>query len=200
MSPRTRLILTIIATLVISGLVFMFLVRPRQEDLARVNDEIEAEESRTAQLQAELARLQELRENAPRLLAQLAEIREFVPPNHEVPNFIFLVQAAANASGVDFVQITPALPEPPLEGAAAAQIKVNLGTQGGYFAVQDFFRRLYNLDRAMRIDHIALAPLDETAVPVELSVTADARIFFEVPVAPVGTTETAAPADEEEEA
>ena len=198
MSPRTRLILAVLGAVVVAGLVFFFLIRPRQTELAEIKEEIATEQARTQQLQAELTRLEELRENAPKLLAELAEIREFVPPNHQVPNFIFLVQAAANASGVDFLQITPTLPEPPLEGAAVAQVRITLGASGGYFAVQDFIRRLYNLDRAVRLDHLSLNPLDETVLPVKLTMTGDARIFFEVPVAPIETTESDTASEETE--
>lgn len=196
MTARTRTILTIVVLLIAALLVFMFMIRPRQAELAEVKEEIEVEESRTAQLQAELRRLQELQENAPRLLAELSEIRGFVPPNHQVPNFIFLVQAAANAAGVDFVQITPTLPEAPLEGAAVAQVRVALGASGGYFAVQDFIRRLYNLDRAARIDQLTLAPQGET-LPIVLTMEAQGRIFFEVPVVPVDSTGEAAETTEE---
>ena len=182
MNPRTRLILAALAVLVILAAFFFFFIRPRQTELSEVRDEITAEEARTSQLQSELDRLKELQANAPELEAELARIRQFVPADDEVPNFIFLVQDAANAAGVDFVQITPELPKPPPEGAALAEVRAQIGAGGGYFAVQDFIRRLHGLDRALRLDSITLDGVeDEATGETTITLTSMARIFFEPP-------------------
>ena len=181
MSARSRIILSVLAVLVVLIGFFFLAIRPRQQELGRVEDEIESEEARTNQLQTELARLQELQANAPELEAELATIRGFVPRDDEVPNFIFLVQDAANAAGVDFVQITPELPKPPPEGAALAEVRATIGAGGGYFAVQDFIRRLHGLDRAVRIDNMTLSGTEEETGETVITFTSIARIFFEPP-------------------
>lgn len=182
MSARARLILSVVAALVLLIAFFFFFIRPRQQELAEVREEIKQEEARTVQLQSELARLQDLQANAPALQAELAKIRGYVPRDDEVPNFIFLVQEAANQAGVDFVSITPELPKPPPEGAALAEIRAQVGAGGGYFAVQDFIRRLHALDRAVRIDNLTLSG-EEEAGGATITMTSTARIFFEAPVA-----------------
>ena len=182
MNPRTRLILAVLGVVVLLVAFYFLFIRPRQQELVRVNEEIEAEEGRTLRLQAELERLQDLQANAPELQAELAKIRGFVPRDDEVPNFIFLVQDAANAAGVDFVQITPELPKPPPEGAALAEIRTTIGAGGGYFAIQDFIRRLHALDRAVRIDNLSLTGTEDTETgEVDILMNSTARIFFEVP-------------------
>lgn len=187
MSPRARLILSIVAVLALLIAFFFFFIRPRQVELDTVREDIEVEEARTLQLQSELDRLEELQANAPQLEAELATIRGYVPKDDEVPNFIFLVQDAANAAGVDFVAITPELPKPPPEGAALAEVRTTIGAGGGYFAIQDFIRRLHNLDRAVRIDNLALAAEEEETGSTTINMTSTARIFFEAPAAaPVG--------------
>lgn len=192
MTPRTRLILAVLGVLVILVAFFFFFIRPRQQELSDVRDSIAAEEARTTQLESELARLQDLQANAPELEAELARIRGFVPKDDEVPNFIFLVQDAANAAGVDFVQITPELPKPPPEGAALAEIRVQIGAGGGYFAIQDFVRRLHNLDRAVRLDGMTLSgEEDEETGGVTITLASTARIFFEAPAAATGAIDPA---------
>ena len=182
MNARTRLILSVLAVLVVLAAFFFFFIRPRQAELADVKDTIETEQARTVQLQAELQRLQDLQANAPELEAELAKIRGFVPRDDEVPNFLFLVQDAANAAGVDFVSITPELPKPPPEGAALAEIRAQIGAGGGYFEIQDFIRRLHALDRAVRLDNLTLTGAED-ADTGDVIVTMDsiARIFFEAP-------------------
>lgn len=183
MSGRARLLAWIAGFLILAIALFFFLIRPRQNELEGVREDIEVEEARTLQLQSELQRLQELQANAPELEAELATIRGYVPKDDEVPNFIFLVQDAANAAGVDFVSITPELPKPPPEGAALAEVRAEIGAGGGYFAIQDFVRRLHGLDRAVRLDNLSLVAEDEETGDTTINMTSFARIFFEAPAA-----------------
>ena len=199
MSARTRMILAIVGAVLVVLVFFLFMVRPRQTELQDVKAEVAQEESQTLTLEADLARLQELQRNAPRLQAELERIRELIPQVHDVPTFIFQVNEAADASGVAFIQISPELPDVPPEGATVAEVRLTIGGSGGYFAIQDFIRRLYSLERAVRIDVIDMtAGESEASAGTVINLTATARIFFESPgaaVAPAAaTTPPAAPA------
>jgi Tfp pilus assembly protein PilO len=179
---------------------FFLFIRPRQGELGRVRAEVEQEEARTVSLRSELRRLEALQENAPELEAELARFRELVPSSHEVANFIFLVQDAADAAGVDFVQITPELPGPPPEGAPVAEVRATIGAGGGYFSVQDFMRRLYDLDRALRIDNLNMVSEESETGETDLTATAISRIFFEPPGGIAGAAATGSATETPEEA
>lgn len=207
MSARARFILAIVAVVVVCAAFFFFAVRSKQQELNRVNEEIVSEENRAIQLNSELARLRELQERAPELQAELAEIRQFVPQRDDVANFIFLVNAAADQSGVEFVEISPELPKPPPEGAPLAEVRMTIAGEGGYFALQDFVRRLYDLDRALRIDGFTMSAQETPATNgggagLSVNMTMTARMFYELPAAPgaavpgtaPGTTTGTAPA------
>jgi Tfp pilus assembly protein PilO len=199
MTGRTKIILSVLGVVAVGIATFFFAVKPRQGELGRVRDNVAKEQDRTQSLEAELAHRQQLQENAPQLEAQIAKFRELVPEDDQVANFIFQVQEAANESGVGFVEITPDLPTPPVEGAEVAEVKSIIGARGGYFAVQDFFRRLYGLDRAVRIDEVTMdAEEDQTTQETLVKLGATARIFFELPVGATvpATTETTTPAPE----
>jgi Tfp pilus assembly protein PilO len=191
------MILAVVLSLLVAVAFFFLFIRPRQGELADVNEQIETEEARTTQLQAELRRLEDLQARAPELEARLARIRELVPRDDEVPNFIFLVQEAANAAGVDFVQITPELPKTPPEGAAVAEIRASIGAGGSFFSIQDFIRRLHGLDRAVRIDNLTMSAAENESGGVDIQFLSSARVFFEPPeaaAAPVaGATPEATP-------
>lgn len=182
-SARARYVLAILAAVVVSVAFYFLFIRARQGELSDVRAQVETEEARTVELQATLQRLQGLQENAAQFEARLAEIRELIPADDQVANFIFQVQDEASRSGVGFVEITPDLPKPPPEGAPVAEVRVVIGAEGGYFALQDFLRRLYDLDRALRIDNLAIVAGSEgnagTQQPLTLQATA--RIFFELP-------------------
>jgi Tfp pilus assembly protein PilO len=181
MSVRARMILTAVASLLVLAAFFFLFIKPRQNELGKVRDEVEQEEARTVSLRSELRRLQALQENAPELEAELARFRELVPRNHEVPNFIFLVQEAADEAGVDFVNIVPELPKAPPEGAPVAEVRATIGAGGGYFSVQDFLRRLYDLDRALRVDSVTMSGREEETGETTLTLDMISRVFFEPP-------------------
>lgn len=181
MNARARMILTVVASALVLAVFFFLFIKPRQTELGQVKDDVEAEQTRTVQLRSELRRLQALQENAPKLEAELARFRELVPRNHEVPNFIFLVQEAADEAGVDFVNITPELPKTPPEGAPVAEVRATIGAGGGYFSIQDFLRRLYDLDRALRVDSVTMAGQEEETGETTITLDMISRVFFEPP-------------------
>jgi Tfp pilus assembly protein PilO len=187
-SARGRNILAVVAILVVSGAFYFLFVNARRGELSEVRAQVETEEQRTVELQSTLQRLEGLQENAAKYEARLAEIREFVPQDDQVANFIFQVQDEANRAGVSFVEITPELPKPPPEGAQVAEVRTIIGAEGGYFALQDFLRRLYDLDRALRIDNFSIKAEQaaEGAAPTPV-MAATARIFFELPAGTVTT-------------
>jgi Tfp pilus assembly protein PilO len=195
---RARLTLTLVASLVVCVAFYFFFVQSRKSELADVRNQVQAAEDESQSLQAELQELQSLKENAPQAEARLNEIRELIPQKDQVANFIFLVQDAANRAGVDFVTVTPEQPKAPVEdpSASVAQVRVTVGAKGDYFALQDLVRRLYDLDRAVRIDNLAIDAEENTETgTTTLTLTAAARIFFENPggapaAAEEGTTTT----------
>jgi Tfp pilus assembly protein PilO len=190
MSQRSRLILAIVGGLLLCVAVYFLLVRSKQGELDTLNESIAAETARTAQLEAELARLRDLQRQAPQLQAELDRFRDLVPGNHETPNLVFQIDEAAKESGIKFVDITPELPKAPPEGAPLAEVRLTLGAEGGYFALQDFVRRLYDLDRALRIDNITMAGTENPDGTTTITLTVIARVFFDVPGA-TGTATTA---------
>ena len=197
MTGRARFILTIVVAVLIVLVFYMFFIRSRQGELSDLRVQVETEEARTLQLTTTLNRLKALQQQAPKLEAELAEIRELVPQRNEVPNFIFASQEAANEAGVELNVLTPELPKTPPEGAPLAEIRLQMGARGGYFAIQDFMRRLIDLDRALRIDIVNMSATSSDAATdtiVNLDITA--RIFFELPeVAAVPPAETPEPTD-----
>jgi Tfp pilus assembly protein PilO len=184
------MIFAIVAAVIIIALFFFLFIRARQTELAQIRSDIEAEENTAIQLTTELNRLRDLQDRAPELQAELTEIKQFVPENHEIPNFIFLVQDAATAAGVEFLRITPELPKVPPEQAPLAEVRMQIEGTGGYFSLQDFIRRLHNLDRAVRIDSLTMAATEES-IPVPIALEINVRVFFELPAAPPLTQEGA---------
>ena len=188
MNQRARLILSIVGAVLLCLAIYFLLVRSRQAELTTVRESVEAEEARTAQLQAELVRLRDLQKRAPELQAELDRFRALVPANHETANLIYLIDQAAKESGVEFAEIAPELPKSPPEGAPLAEVRMTIGSKGGYFALQDFIRRLYDLDRALRIDNLTMSGGEGATGQTVIDLRVTARVFFDLPAAPGAAT------------
>jgi Tfp pilus assembly protein PilO len=183
MKEHKQVILGSVGLVLVMAIMFFFLITPRKGDLAEAKDAVTAAESETVVLQTELTRLQGLQKNAPQLQAALDQIRELVPDDDNVSNFVFQTQQEADKAGLEFVSITPQLPKPPPEGAPLAEVKIDIGAKGTYFSIQDFIRRLTELDRAVRIDGFSMnAVVEEGSEETMIELTAVARVFFEQPV------------------
>ncbi len=192
MSARARMVLTLVAVLLVLLATYFFLIRSRQSDLTEVNKDIAAEEDRSTVLTTELARLRALEKQAPQLRAALQKFTKLVPEDYDIPEFIFQVQQASVEAGLDFVKITPELPKSPPETTAVAEVRMTVGAKGGYFAVQDFMRRLYELERALRIDNFTMTgEQDPNGGATTIDLQATARIFFQGTTTPATTTTTA---------
>src|SRR5687768_1784991 len=98
MSARTKLILAGIAALVVCVIFYFFFVKPRSAELDETKNAIAAAEAETSGLQAQLQDLQELREQAPRLEAELNEFTDLVPATDETAYFMLQVQDTATAA------------------------------------------------------------------------------------------------------
>lgn len=181
MKTRTRLIAVGAGFVVVALLMYMFMISPRQDEFGELETQVATEENRTQALQLELARLQALKANAPELEAQLEKVRRLVPRKHAVVKFIRQVQQIASEAGVDFVNIGPEVAKPPPEGALVAEVRMTVGVGGDFFSVQDFVRRFYELDRAVRIDLLSLESSTDATEARIVILTATARVFFELP-------------------
>ncbi|CAN5708629.1 hypothetical protein BH18ACT15_BH18ACT15_08610 [soil metagenome] len=190
LSPRTQIIVAALGAVVVLAVFFFFFIHSRQGALADAREAVAAEQSRTAQLHTELARLESIRASAPELRAALRKLRAAVPRNDGVPDVILAVEDAAEKAGIKFAQVTPSVPAIPPEGGELGQVTAVIGAEGSYFALQDFVNRLYTLDRALRIDSLTMTSQVEAGAtagiapatgPVTIRLDATVRLFFEPP-------------------
>lgn len=188
MKEHKKIILSSVGVVLVMALMFFFLISPRKGQLAEAREQVDAAEAETVVLETELTRLEGLQAQAPQLQAALDEIRDMVPDEDRVSSFVFQLQQEANKAGLEFVSITPQLPKPPPEGAPLAEVKIDIGARGTYFTIQDFIRRVTELDRAVRVDGFSMAAVEEEGSDESLiELTASARVFFEQSDAGAGT-------------
>lgn len=131
MSMKKRFVsLALVSALVTLGW-FAFAFRPAQSRLGALNDDVDTTRQEVAALQARLEKLHQLKRNAPEVRAEAARMATALPKDEpRVQDVILQIQDAANASGIDFLTITPSLPAVPPEAAAVATGPVPTQPQG----------------------------------------------------------------------
>lgn len=154
---RRALIFGALGGVVMILLWFVLLWNPRQGEITAAQERREAAENQAAQLEAEIQRLQAAQRDEPLKQARKAELQAAAPDDPALGQFILDVNAAANASGIDFMTIAPSPPAAP-EGGGLSNINLSFSVAGGYFQVLDFVNRLVDLPRVVIIDSVSLAP------------------------------------------
>lgn len=184
-----RNLIIFILTVVLLSVVYFFLVwRPQSGRISETKEQAEATEQEIEQAKLEIARLKALRDRAPELRQQAAKLDAALPGDPQLAQFILMVQDTANASGIDWLSISPS---PPAAGQAPAPpdvliVNISMSVTGGYFQVQDFLVRIENLTRAVRIDSMSLGA-GPKGLP-HLAAGLSMKMFVAAPVpAPVAT-------------
>ena len=93
MTGRTKIILSVVGVLAVAVATFFLAVKPRQDELGRVRNQVAKEEDRTQSLEAELAHRQQLQKNAPQLEAQ---IEQGIPASFDFDSTIEFNEKAAS--------------------------------------------------------------------------------------------------------
>jgi Tfp pilus assembly protein PilO len=150
---RNAIIGVIAGAIVIVLLWYVAVYKPKSDEISKVKDETATAERQQQDLEATLARLRELDDNAPQQQARLDVLNSAIPADPDLADFIFQANEAAAQSGVDWISVAPT---PPVPGAAGGPsvISLSLQVQGGFFQVLDYLNRLEDLDRLVVIGSI----------------------------------------------
>lgn len=184
----TIFVLVMLAVLV----AWFFLVwTPQSNNIEETAQAADDAEGQARRLTLEVARLEDLEKNAPALRERAAKADTAIPSEPQLAQFILQVQEAADASGVEWVSVTPTPPAVLPEEAAGPQergvlqVELSMSVEGGYFQVQDFITRLETLSRAVKVLKIALTAGAQEVTT--LQATMSMRMFVSA------TTSTPAP-------
>ena len=184
---RRALLFGAIGSVVLILMWYFVLWSPRQSAIAEATQRADAAESQEASLRAEIQRLQAAQRDEPLKQARRAELQAAAPDDPALGQFILDVNAAANASGIDFMTISPT---PPAPGEGLSVINLSFSVAGGYFQVLDFMNRLTDLPRLVVIDSVNLTPAEAGRLGASLG----ARMFTTATGIDATTTTTAPPA------
>jgi type IV pilus assembly protein PilO len=201
MSSRNVILLGALG-LVVLVVAFYFLLLGRL--LENLDQQAEARDQRQAtlvELQAEVARLEEVRRNSPELQRQLLELNKRIPTQPEVETLVVQIEDIAQTAGVTQTQILRGDPVPPEGGGDFTVQPITMSFEGTYEELLEFLRLADDLVRLMAVNNVAYEVAEEgtTAAPdVEqnLVVEIDAEVYYQPTDVPEGTVPVAPPSPE----
>jgi len=201
MSSRNVILLGALG-LVVLVVAFYFLLLGRL--LENLDQQAEARDQRQAtlvELQAEVARLEEVRRNSPELQRQLLELNKRIPTQPEVETLVVQIEDIAQTAGVTQTQILRGDPVPPEGGGDFTVQPITMSFEGTYEELLEFLRLANDLVRLMAVNNVAYEVAEEgtTAAPdVEqnLVVEIDAEVYYQPTDVPEGTVPVAPPSPE----
>jgi Tfp pilus assembly protein PilO len=197
---RRAALITFGAAVVLLLMWFLLLWSPQGSKLSAARERTTAADTANEALQVRLQRLQAAQGDAPRLMAQLDSLRRAVPDDPQLAAFILDANDAASEADVDFLSISPGLPELG-SGGLPPTIPLSINVTGEYFSVLDYLDRLDDLPRLVVIETIGLTPIGDDSGASDtgemLSVTIVGSMFTTalpaqpgVPAAPAPTATT----------
>ncbi len=159
LSKRDQLLMSA-AVLVVAaaGAYGYFLHLPKSDDLAAIEQHVDALDKRNNQARSDIAAgsLQKLRMETSQYAAELAVLRQVVPTSNEVPALLENVSTAARRVGLDLSSVEPM---PVLVGEQFDTYRYKLSVTGGYHAIAAFLTNVGSLNRIIAPVALTLKPL-----------------------------------------
>ncbi len=200
-NDRNVLILgSLVIVLLIVGFYFL-LLSPLLSRLDEADQQREDKEAQLAQLEQEVAELEEVRRNSPEIERQLLELSKRIPTQPEIPTLTVQIEEIARDSGVTQVSLIPGTPAPPPGGGDFTVQPITMSFEGTYEELQEFLALTRNLARLVTVNDITYEALEEgttTQPEIEqlLQVEIEAEVYFQPTGVPSGVAPTAPAAAE----
>jgi Tfp pilus assembly protein PilO len=195
---RRAVVIAFVVAAALLGLWFVLLWGPQGGKLDDAEKRHQAADAANSALEVRLSRLKAAQARAPQLLADQETLRRAVPDGPELAQFILDANDVANEAGVDFISISPSVPELGLAGLPP-DIKLSISVTGTYFAALDYLHRLEDLPRIVVVDTLGLSSGASANGARQLTIAITARMFAtSAPqIATTTTTTTTVPAGQQ---
>ena len=188
---RNILILGLLVILLLVVGYYFLLLGPLLNRLDERAQERSDKEAQLANLQQDVAQLEQVRRNAPELERQLLEYSKRIPEEPEIPTLVVQIEEIARASGVTQLSIIPGTPASPPGGGNYSVLPITMTFEGTYEELQDFLRRTDNLARLVTVDDVTYCrvpildtehscPIEADEAAAETTVDQDVEALLQV--------------------
>ena len=151
MTPRDRIVVAVIAVLVGLGAYWFLALKPKREELGRLNADLAQQEQRRDAAQSQIRAGEAARADYGDHARTLARIGKAVPADDQLATLVYQIQATAKKQDVDFVSVDVANEDAagaaPADGTAApagapTPVPFTMTFEGKFFEVERFLSAL----------------------------------------------------------
>ena len=202
-------LLAVLAILLITAAWWMFLISPRNGQIADHQDDLAVAQDTENRLRVQIRQLQEIRDREVEYLAALDQLEALIPERPLLDEFIEEIFALTNETGVNLQTLAPSLPSATEEGSELREIVISVQIEGEFFEVLGFLFGVNEMDRLVRVDSIAVSSSETGIGDTILGVAIEMRLFtladlipplddIVIPSGDDGTTTTTVPVGDAE--
>ena len=176
MPAAAKAVLSILPALIISVVVIMFFIVPKNKETKRLNAEITKQENQIAVDQAKAARLAVLKIENEKLKKRLDELKLQLPEEKEISGLLKQVSDLGIRSGLKIVSWKPEAKKDHPSGIIF-EIPLAVELSGSYHSLGVFFSNLTKLDRIVNIADIKISDPKPQRTEATVKITFKAATF-----------------------
>ncbi|MBM4136575.1 MAG: hypothetical protein FJ241_07060 [Nitrospira sp.] len=180
--PYAQWILTFLPALIITIVVIIFVIVPKNKEIKAIVIKITAQESEIAKSQSKAEKLVELTLENERLMKRLTELKDQLPEEKEVSSLLRQVSELSIRSGLQVLLWKPEEKKIHASGIVY-EIPVAVELTGSYHNLGYFFSSLTKLNRIVNIANIRLGDPKTEKENAILKITFTATTFSAIPEA-----------------
>lgn len=164
-----RIIFAVVAILVV--VVMLFLSVGKARSYASIQTDIAMQKAALEQEQIRLEQLEKLSKQDKELTASIEASKKLVPSKPQEDELIKYFQSKADEAGTNFIQIRF---DARVTGPQYIQMPIKITFTGDYLSLMNFLKQIYDGERAIRVDSVAVkaGTTTKSDVTAELSATA----------------------------
>lgn len=181
---RTGFLVAFLVVMITAGW-WMFLISPRNSEIADLNDQRDLAMEAELRLRTQIQQLEEIRDSEVQYLAALGQLETLIPERPLLDEFIEQIHALANDTGVSLETLSPAIPSLSSTDSELREITVGVQIEGKFFELLGFLFGLSDLDRLVRVDSIGISSTQDETEGTILGVSIQLRVFTLADLLPV---------------
>ncbi len=180
---RVGLLVTL-AILLVTGVWWMFLISPKNDDIADLEQELTGAIDTEQRLRVQINELETIRQAEVEYLAGLGRLDALIPQRPLLEDFIEQIYELTTETGVELQTLAPSIPSSS-DDSELREVAVSVQIEGKFFELLGFLFGLNDMERLVRVDSIAVSSTLDDVGGTILSVSIEIKLFTLADLLPI---------------
>jgi Tfp pilus assembly protein PilO len=177
-------LLVALVVLLVMGVWWMFLISPKNGDIADLEKELVGAIDTEQRLRVQVSELEAIRQAEVQYLAALGRLDALIPERPLLEEFIEQIYELTTETGVELQTLAPSLPSSP-DDTELREVAVSVQIEGQFFEILGFLFGLNDMERLVRVDAIAVSSSTEEGGGTILSASVEIKLFTLADLLPI---------------